>query len=121
MINRSLDENRAASSTSLESTRQALARSGLGGTGFAQSLLAGETMQAEQSAAEVPTNIASQFISGAPGLVSPGIGALATAGGLTRNVSTTSTPSFWDMFNQTLAAGGMLGQGAGMATGAGII
>lgn len=42
-----------------------------------------------------------------------GVGALGTAAGLDINTKSTSTPSFWDMFNQGITSGASLGSSLG--------
>jgi hypothetical protein len=102
IINRSADAARSALSQSTKTTQEALARSGLSGSAFGQQILADLSMKGGEDIAAIGPNAAQQFISGASGVTGQGIGALGTAGGLTRKE--TSTKSFWDIFNEGLAA-----------------
>lgn len=122
LINRSLDEARGAFSKSFENTRQALARTGLGKSGFGQSMLADLGMQGENAVSQIPTNVASQFIAGIPGLAGQGIGALGAAmGGNISSHGSGSMSSFgWgfdpssffkDLGQGAVAAGGTGGGG----------
>lgn len=121
LINRSLDEARSAFSKTFENTRQALARSGFGNTGFAQSMLADLGMKGEENIAQIPTSIASQFIAGIPSLTGQGIGALSAAerGNITTTGSYDTSQSAWDLSIPQLLQGG--GQAAMGAAAAGLI
>ena len=113
IISRSVDAARSAYSNSLKTTQENLARSGLSGSSFGQQIMGELGMSSGEDIAATGPNAAGQFIQGAPGVASTGIGALGTAGQLTTN--STSTPSFWDQFIQGLGA---TTSGAGEAAGA---
>lgn len=101
-ISRAVDEARAGYSKSLQTTQEALARSGLSGSSFGQQILAELSVKGGEDIASVEPNIAGEFIRGAPTVAGQGIGALGSAGGFTRTEKT--TPSFWDQFIAGLSA-----------------
>lgn len=100
----------------MESTRQALARTGLANSPFGQEILAGQNMSGNDKIADIGPQIASNFINMAPG-VGLDTGGLSAAGGAA-NLDTAShgnqTPSFMD----SLMSGLQTGAEAGLAFGA---
>lgn len=113
IINRAVDASRGAESEANTQTQEALARAGLANTSFGQRILGDQEMAGAQKTAEIPANIASQFISAVPGTSGTGVGAASAAAGADRTF--TQTPSFWDLFTQGLQAGGGYGQEFGAA------
>lgn len=111
-ITRALDASRQSASQGIQSLRQNLARTGLGGSSFGQSEIDQAQMQAGESANQTPAQMVMQFIQGAPGfaqgLASDATGNIAAAGNLDQTTNTTSTPSFWDTFMQGLQGGGAI-------------
>lgn len=110
-INAAVDASRQSSSQSETELRQRLAQSGLAGTPFAQSIMAQEQGTNNARTGAIPAEATQAFIGQAVPTVlnagQAGVGALGTAAGLDINTKSTSTPSFWDMFNQGLSAGGL--------------
>lgn len=123
IISRAVDAARQGATQTEEQTRQSLARSGTSGP-EAQAILGEERMAEGDRIAGIGPGIASQFISQAPQMSQAGIGQAFSGAGqaMWGNMTTTSTPSFWDFFIRGLAAsqgsgsGGSAGQiGAAMA------
>ena len=82
IINSSIDASREAASTSMESTRSALARAGLSDSSFGQRVLASQQGQEGSFISQIPSQAATSFIGLAPGLTGQGISAAGAAGGL---------------------------------------
>lgn len=97
-----------------------MAQSGLAGTSFAQALLQEDASQGGQAVANIPAEATSAFVGQAVpqvlGMGRAGVGAIGQAAGIDR--TTTSTPSFWDFFNQGLSAGAQAGGDIAMFAGA---
>jgi len=108
-IARSTDAARGSLSSSMESTRQALARSNLGNTTFGQQILAELQQKGESDIAQIGPNAAMDFMKMAPNITGQGISATGAAGSLTRSGTDVSTPSFWDIFIKSLQGGAMAG------------
>ena len=79
IINSSIDASREAASTSMESTRSALARAGLSDSSFGQRVLASQQGQEGSFISQIPSQAASSFIGLVPGLTSQGIAATGGA------------------------------------------
>ncbi len=108
IINRSVDAAREGASTSMESTRQALARAGLGDSSFAQRILSEQGTSSGESISQIPTNAAASLIGAAPGVGSTAVsaGGIAAGADYSSQGQTTSTPSFWSQFLQGLQSTG---------------
>lgn len=65
---RTVEQTRAATSQAMRQTEAGLASAGLGDTPFGQNILAATRLGGETATANVPTDIAQQFINLAPGL-----------------------------------------------------
>ena len=107
IINRAVDASRGAESEANTQLQESLARAGLANTSFGAQILGNQEMAAKQKTAEIPTDIAGQFIGAVPGTAGTGVGAASAAAGA--NFTRTSTPSFWDLFTQGLTAGSGFG------------
>lgn len=103
IINRAVDASRQAGSMTNQQVQESLAKAGLSGSSFGQAIMAQTEQEGNQKTAEIPADIASQFIGIVPGSVSTAVG----AGGMAANANrtTTSTPSFMDFFLRGLESG----------------
>lgn len=107
IINRAVDASRGAESQANTQLQESLARAGLANTSFGAQILGNQQMAGAQRTAEIPTDIAGQFIGAVPGTAGTGVG--AASGAAAANRITTVTPSFWDLFAQGLGLGGNYG------------
>ena len=123
---RSVEASRSATATALRQTGEELTRKGQAGTPFGESLLANLRLAGETGTANIPTDIAQQFISVAPSFALGGpsmiLQALSRMGTQTSasGVSTTRPATDWmtDVLVPIIAAfagGAGKGLGAGMA------
>jgi hypothetical protein len=97
--------------------REQLARSGLAGTPFAETIMSQQQGADSARTGAIPAEAAQSFIGQAipqlEGQAGRAAGAISGAGGLQNTQTGTSTPSFWDFFSQGLQAGGSVGTGLG--------
>jgi hypothetical protein len=93
--------------------REQLARSGLAGTPFAETIMAqtqgGDAARIGAIPAEATQAFIGQAVPQLEGQAGRAAGAIGTAGGLDNTTVGTQTPSFWQYFNQGLQAGGQIG------------
>jgi hypothetical protein len=105
-----VDASRQSSSQSETQLREQLARSGLAGTPFAETIMAQTQAGDAARTGAIPAEATQAFIGQAvPTLenqASMGASAITGAGNLNRTTTGTSTPSFWDYFMQGLQGGG---------------
>ena len=66
LIQRSVEASKQATGTALAATKDELSAAGIGGTPFAQNILARSRMGGEQAASQIPTAIAERIASGVP-------------------------------------------------------
>jgi hypothetical protein len=116
-INSAVDASRQSSSQSETQMREQLARSGLAGTPFAETIMSQQQGADSARTGAIPAEAAQSFIGQAipqlEGQAGRAAGAISGAGGLQNTQTGTSTPSFWDFFSQGLQAGGSVGTGLG--------
>jgi hypothetical protein len=93
--------------------REQLARSGLAGTPFAETIMAQTQGGDAARTGAIPAEATQAFIGNAipqlEGQAGRATSAIGAAGGLQNTTTGTSTPSFWDFFTQGLQAGAPLG------------
>ena len=110
-INAAVDASRQSSSQSETQLREQLARSGLAGTPFAQTIMAQQQGTDAARTGAIPAEATQAFIGQAvpqlEGQAGRAASAIGGAGGLQNTTTGTQTPSFWDYFTQGLQAGGM--------------
>jgi hypothetical protein len=108
-INAAVDASRQSSSQSETQLREQLARSGLAGTPFAETIMAqtqgGDAARTGAIPAEATQAFIGQAVPQLEGQAGRAAGAIGTAGGLNTTTTGTSTPSFWDYFSQLAASG----------------
>ena len=112
-LTRAIDSVRQAGSQSMEQVRQQLARTGLGRSSEGSAILAQTGQEQANTTALTPSQMIMQFIGGAGNfagnVASLGSRNLATAAQFNNTRTTTSTPSFWDQFQQAVGVGQNLG------------
>lgn len=108
-INRSQDASRQAFSQAQTGTAESMAARGIRGS-EAEATLGANAANAGENIAAIGPNVANQFAAQAPGIgtAGGGTGALGTA--ISGDNTTTTSPSFWDMFAP--GAGGAVTGGA---------
>lgn len=80
IIQRAVEQTRQAGAQGLRATEESLAQRNLGGTPFGERILAQTRQQGRLAAAQIPTQFAQQFITGAPGFASQLSGQAAQLG-----------------------------------------
>lgn len=108
-VNAATDAARQQSSQDTTQLREELARSGLGGSSFAQSILAQNRSSEGQKIADTPSNVTGEFLRGAvpitTGFGQTGLSGFEAAAGADHTTTGTSTPSFMDMFASMFQSG----------------
>jgi hypothetical protein len=109
-INAAVDASRQSSSQSETQLREQLARSGLAGTPFAETIMAqtqgGDAARTGAIPAEATQAFIGQTVPTLEGQANAGTSAIGTAGGLNNTTVGTQTPSFWDYFAKLASSGG---------------
>ena len=96
-VNASLAAARSAYSQGTQGLKDRLSQSGLGGSSFAQALLAENEMAGGQRIAQIPTDITQAFLSGSvPAVTGIGTSALGEAAGLNRSFQSSTNQFGWE-------------------------
>ncbi len=113
IIARALEHSRQAQSQSRQTTTDNLARTGLAGTPFGQSILAQQEMTGNQQIADIPTNYAQHFISQIPAFITSMTGqGMQGQAGASQN-ETQLYSSYNNAYGQVMPT--IISQGLGMA------
>jgi predicted RNA-binding protein Jag len=126
IIQRAVENSKAATGNALKATTDSAAAAGVGGS-YLQNILAATRIKGQQNTSQIPTEIASNFISAAPGLVTSmqgqGLGALTNTANIDLNAAEFNVSRFEDFMRDLKSslqmAGGAAAGGGGGFGGAG--
>lgn len=113
IIARALEHSRRAQSQSRQTTTDNLARTGLVGTPFGQSILAQQEITGNQQIADIPTNYAQSFINQIPNFVSTMTGQGIQGQGQASSNEVQLYGSYNNAYGQVMPT--IISQGLGMA------
>lgn len=119
IVQRGVEESRAATSGALRQLDEQLALTGMAGTPFGQRIRAETLTAGEQAASRIPLDVIQQFLSQVPGFVTGqqqiSVSGLGQAGAAQANVQSAQIAAFAQLMSALTGAGGRVGSAAILA------